>query len=86
MSRFRPLALLLAFAPLAACGPDGEVMANATVHACELRRIEGELRAHPDDAALQAELRDRTGLLETVIESSGDPEGVRERLADVTCD
>lgn len=78
--------LLLLLAPLAACGPGGEELANATVHTCELRRIEGELRADPTSETLQAELRERVALLEVVVENASDPDGLRARLADVACD
>jgi hypothetical protein len=78
--------LLLASSLFVACGADGEALANATVHHCELKRIERELAAQPQSQALQAEHRDRLALLDMVVETASDQGALRSALEDVACE
>lgn len=63
---------------LAACGPDGELVASGAAHSCRLQSATKKLVENPDDPALVAEVKDATALLQAVIDSAD--EGKRSAL------
>lgn len=63
---------------LGACGPDGELVASGAAHGCRLEVATNKLAENPEDAALAAEVKEATELLQAVIDSAD--EGERSKL------
>lgn len=63
---------------LAACGPDGDLVASGAAHSCRLQSATKKLAENPEDAALAAEVKEATELLQAVIDTA--EEGKRSEL------
>lgn len=61
---------LLAIGLASGCGPDAELVASGKAHACAMQALEAQLEASPGDADLLAQLEDKSGLLQAVIETA----------------
>ena len=71
-------ALTIALLSLAACGPDSELVASGKAHSCRLQLSTKQLAQTPEDAALAADVREATELLQAVIDTVD--EGKRSEL------
>jgi predicted lipid-binding transport protein (Tim44 family) len=64
---------LVAFS-LLGCGPDADLVASGKAHSCRLQNATRELADKPGDAALAADVKEATELLQTVIDSADEGE------------
>jgi hypothetical protein len=78
--------LLVALLPLAACGPSRSEVANALAHRCEMERLDAEMAAAPGRTDLRDEYIQRGAFLRDVVETSADPERLREIVAATPCE
>jgi hypothetical protein len=78
--------LALSGATLVGCGPSGEQIDNAMIHRCEMERLEAEMAAAPERTDLRDEYVQRGSFLRDVVETSNDPERLREILAERSCE
>ena len=61
--------LMIALLSLAACGPDAELVASGKAHSCRLQEATKQLAENPEDAALAADVKEATELLQAVIDT-----------------
>ena len=81
------LVCLAALSSLAACGYTREELTMATVHTCEMQRLEREMAAHPQERdSLLAEFQTRLRYLDIVVDLARSPESLRDAVREAACE
>jgi len=65
-----------------ACGPDSQLVADGTSHACKLKELNQKLAADPDNKEIKDDIIQYTSFLNDIVdhESEGNKEALKEAI------